>query len=100
MTETILTRHLIKAQPLHHLHILELKNYNIVELAIEIKIGECKTKTAVVFVFYSSHKIPPSNSLFPQKYKDSGVDTWHLDCCMMTFSRDLSLLVLLSTFLV
>ena len=100
MTETILTCHLIKAQPLHHLLILELKNYNIVELAIEIKIGECKTKTAVVFVFYSSHKIPPSNSLFPQKYKDSGVDTWHLDCCMMTFSRDLSLLVLLSTFLV
>ena len=28
-----------------------------------------------MFVFYSSHKIPPSNSLFPQKYKDSGVDT-------------------------
>ena len=42
-----------------------LKNYNI--WAIEIKIGACKTKTVVVFVFYSSHKIPPSNSLFSPK---------------------------------
>ena len=30
-----------------------------------------------MFVFYSSHKIPPSNSLFPPKYKDSDVDTRH-----------------------
>ena len=45
-----------------------LKNYNI--WAIEIKIGRAyKTKTVVVFVFYSSHKIPPSNSLFSQNIK-------------------------------
>ena len=42
------------------------ENYNI--WAIEIKIGRAyKTKTVVVFVFYSSHKIPPSNSLFSLK---------------------------------
>ena len=77
----------------------KLKNYNI--WAMKIKIGECKTKTVVVFVFYSSHKIPPSNSLFSPKYKDSGVDSRHLSGWRgMTFSQDLSLLTLLSTFLV